>query len=107
MWAENRADCRPGPFRLQAVISKYESASSLDAFSWHATLSLLFRGFQAIACRDKPGVYGRIPALPVDWAHTLTTWYHAAYAVHTGTCPGPAWEQRSAAWRAVRDQGHY
>ena len=32
----------------------------------HATLPLLFRGLQAIAGRDKPVVYRRIPALLVD-----------------------------------------
>jgi hypothetical protein len=42
-------------------------------YSLHAPLPLLFQGFQAITGRDKQGVYRRIPALLMDYVHTLTT----------------------------------
>jgi hypothetical protein len=39
----------------------------LDAFCRHATLPLLFRGFQAITGRDKPGCTG-------EFQHSWQTW---------------------------------
>jgi hypothetical protein len=95
MWAENRADCRPGPFRLQAVTlnpsfvaSRWISALTMGlsqtvscTVRCLATKVFCERGVLVVNAFARMGIYGR-----AGWAERMRARVVARLSCHRFPC---------------------